>query len=877
MKLFTSVGLFFFSVMIAAQSPAIIEDTYVQGGSDGDKNYGELTDMMIKSSPTNESFSRRAYLKFDISGVSTDAVLRFDLRLFATYVDGPFEFGVYKVADDWDEHTITWNNAPAMDELITTFEIDKSHEGSYISIDLSSYILQNDPGDYLSLGIMDPYSANHHIRFSTKEAGENIPEIVITEATTVPEAPGDLSVRALTPKQVEFSWTDNSTEESGFLLEQSLDGINFEGLGSIPANVVNFSILEMLPGTTYHLRVRAYNGLGSSEPSEVVTITTPELADNYTYYIDATGGDDGMQGNTFETAWKTLDIVSRVHFLPGSHIYFKRGESWTGSLVLQGSGEPGNPNVIESYGEGDKPLLNGPGTAASNTVFFDNVSHWEIDGIAIRNYEEVEEGDTEVYKRGIYVHAHDMGEVKHLLFRNLEVYDINSTLNEAEASKNWGGIFMEITGDAVPTWFDSVVIENCHFHDVGRTGISNASSWDRRGLNSEFGDEISSGTYDNWVPSKNVVFVNNRIENTGGNGLILRVADKPLVEYNYFYNCATVLSGNAAFCFNTDSAVFQYNEASYTVYNPGDTDARGIDSDFRTKHTIIQYNYLHHNGFGGVVATGGPGGTTSVPRFNDGTIIRYNILADNEHHLIRTSGVLTNLYVYNNVFYSGEQLDNIIVIYNGSWSGAAADGSYYYNNVFHHLGSNPTFDFGSSRNNVLSHNAFFGNRAANEPADENKVTSDPKFVDPGVPEDFGDLQGFMVSDDSPLRGAGLEIAGMPVHDLYGNLINERINIGVHQTLNTAMELFKPEQILRLFPNPAANLLNVMVDQQNGSTFDWEIFTMEGRVVSGGSGPIINNRIDFVLSAKEEGLVSGQYMIRINTDRQQTLSEFFTIK
>lgn len=877
MKIFTSVGLLFLSAMIAAQSPAIIADTYIQGGSDGDRNYGELTDMMIKTSPTNESFSRRAYLKFDISGVSTAAVLRFDLRLFATYVDGPFEFGVYKVADDWDENTITWNNAPGMGELITTFEIDKSHEGGYISIDLSSFILQNDPGDLLSLGIMDPYSANHHIRFSTKEAGENIPEILITEATKVPEAPGDLSLRALTPRQVEFTWSDNSTEESGFILEQSTDGTNYDQLGSTPADVVHFSNLEMLPGTTYYLRVRAYNGLGSSEPSEVVSITTPALADSYTFYLDATGGDDSHFGDTEETAWKTLEMVSKIHFLPGSHIYLKRGETWTGSMVLQGSGEPGKPNVIESYGEGDKPLLNGPGTAASNTVFFNNVTHWEMDGVAVRNYEEVEEGNTEVYKRGIYVRAHDMGEVKHLIFRNLVVYDVNSTLNEAESSKNWGGLFLEITGDAVPTWFDSVVIEDCHFHHVGRTGISNASSWDRRGLNSEFGDEISTGTYDNWVPSKNFVLVNNRIESTGGNGLILRVADKPLVEYNYFYNCATVLSGNAAFCFNTDSAVFQYNEASYTVYNPGDTDARGIDSDYRTKHTIIQYNYLHHNGFGGVVATGGPGGTASVPRFNDGTIIRYNILADNEHHLIRTSGVLTNLYVYNNVFYTSEHLNNIIMVYNGSWSGAAANGSNYYNNVFHHLGSDPTFDFGSSRNNVFSHNAFFGNHASNEPADQNKVTSDPKFVDPGVPADMSALQGFKVSDDSPLRGAGMEVPGRPVHDLYGNPINDRINIGVHQTLNTALEVFKPGQTLRLFPNPAVNLLNVIVDQQNGSTFEWEIISMEGKAVSGGTGPVVNNRIDFVISVKEERLVPGQYMLRINTEGQQAISEFFTIK
>lgn len=81
-------------------------------------------------------------------------------------------------------------------------------------------------------------------------------------------------------------------------------------------------------------------------------------------------------------------------------------------------------------------------------------------------------------------------------------------------------------------------------------------------------------------------------ERAGGNALIVRVAQDPLIEYNYFNQNGIKCSGNAAFNYNTDGAVWQYNESCFTKKNVGDADAGGLDSDFRSKNTIIQYNYL---------------------------------------------------------------------------------------------------------------------------------------------------------------------------------------------------------------------------------------------------------------------------------------------
>lgn len=69
-----------------------------------------------------------------------------------------------------------------------------------------------------------------------------------------------------------------------------------------------------------------------------------------------------------------------------------------------------------------------------------------------------------------------------------------------------------------------------------------------------------------------------------GNDLVVRVA-VPLIEFNLLDYCGETVSGDVTFNVSTDGTLYQFNEAKNTFYNNGDTDTRGIDSDFRTKGT----------------------------------------------------------------------------------------------------------------------------------------------------------------------------------------------------------------------------------------------------------------------------------------------------
>lgn len=593
-------------------------------------------------------------------------------------------------------------------------------------------------------------------------------------------------------------------------------------------------------------------------------------------YLDATNGSDSNDGLTPETAWKTLNKVNISEFGPGAKILLKAGEQWQGFLKPNGSGAEGAPIILSSYGEGPKPAIHGGGVPYVIHLF--NQQYWEIENLEITNLQDVAEGQTPTRKRGIYIAAKDIGAVKHLHVRNVTVHDVNSEY-ESHDSRYYGGIFFQIQGTDVPTWFDGVLVENCHVYDVDRTGISNDSSWWIRGLDSKFGDVVgqtaSGPNYDNWIPSVNMVFRNNLLERIAGNGFMIRVSRGTIVEHNKMFENGLKISGNAFMCFNTDSTIVQFNEAAYTVWNPGDTDARGLDSDYRTKHTIIQYNYVHNNGLGGIVATGGPGGETSVPRYNYGTIIRYNILVDNVKHPFRASGNLLEMKVYNNIVYTGPDRVNTTIVEHDAWTGAWPENTTYYNNIFYNAGPFPRYYFGKSVNTQFFNNLYAGNPSDTQPEDPGAILADPLFVDIEAAVN-GDLDGFRLLEGSPALGAGVRVEGFPEVDFFGNVIlgEAPVDVGVHQVTgeSTGTETLPEGPVTEVvfYPNPAVHVGTVRFPVQGG-TVDLELYDVLGRrlaawQVNGSAG-------EAKLNLQELSIPTGMYFLVVKGQGKQEITNF----
>jgi hypothetical protein len=79
--------------------------------------------------------------------------------------------------------------------------------------------------------------------------------------------------------QLTLTWTDNSDNEDGFVIERSTNGTAFLPVNTVSSNVDTYVDLTLEPDTQYWYRVKAFNAAGDSGYTNVASATTnPELA-----------------------------------------------------------------------------------------------------------------------------------------------------------------------------------------------------------------------------------------------------------------------------------------------------------------------------------------------------------------------------------------------------------------------------------------------------------------------------------------------------------------------------------------------------------------------------------------------------------------------
>ncbi len=84
-------------------------------------------------------------------------------------------------------------------------------------------------------------------------------------------APTNLRVRSASASAIRLKWSDNATGETGYSVERSTDGITFAAIRTLPANAKSFTDTTVIPGATYTYRVRAFNDISNSFPSNTVS------------------------------------------------------------------------------------------------------------------------------------------------------------------------------------------------------------------------------------------------------------------------------------------------------------------------------------------------------------------------------------------------------------------------------------------------------------------------------------------------------------------------------------------------------------------------------------------------------------------------------
>lgn len=76
---------------------------------------------------------------------------------------------------------------------------------------------------------------------------------------SVPAAPSNLVATAASATQVNLTWTDNASNETGFQIQRSPDGVTFTTIATVGANVVSFSDTTVAASTAYWYQIVAVN------------------------------------------------------------------------------------------------------------------------------------------------------------------------------------------------------------------------------------------------------------------------------------------------------------------------------------------------------------------------------------------------------------------------------------------------------------------------------------------------------------------------------------------------------------------------------------------------------------------------------------------
>jgi C1A family cysteine protease len=104
----------------------------------------------------------------------------------------------------------------------------------------------------------------------------------IPAGTSLPAAPTSLALAVASQTQINLTWKDNASNESGYYIERKAGTGAYAQVGSVGANVVVFTDKNLTANTQYYYRVRAWAGTlysdYSNEASAVTTVVTPPSA-----------------------------------------------------------------------------------------------------------------------------------------------------------------------------------------------------------------------------------------------------------------------------------------------------------------------------------------------------------------------------------------------------------------------------------------------------------------------------------------------------------------------------------------------------------------------------------------------------------------------
>jgi hypothetical protein len=144
------------------------------------------------------------------------------------------------------------------------FRIDRSTNGS--SYTFLGYT-QAGVTAFTDTGLTPSTTYYYRVRSENQVGNSGYATVTYTTSNGIPIAPTGLTSSSIGANRVVLSWTDNSSDESLFRVERSLNGSTYSSIGTTSANVTSYTDSGLTSATTYYYRVRAENKYGNSSYS----------------------------------------------------------------------------------------------------------------------------------------------------------------------------------------------------------------------------------------------------------------------------------------------------------------------------------------------------------------------------------------------------------------------------------------------------------------------------------------------------------------------------------------------------------------------------------------------------------------------------------
>lgn len=351
-----------------------------------------------------------------------------------------------------------------------------------------------------------------------------------------------------------------------------------------------------------------------------------------TYYVDCSRKTRG--NGTAASPWNSLSGANSRILHPGDDLLLKRGTACHGTLKLRGSGNSDAPIVVDAYGAGPMPVVNGGRNEEAVKLF--NQQYWEIKNL------EIVGGD----RYGVFVSGDQPDSaLNHIHLVNLNVHGATHVSTKRSDS---GEVVISTAG--LHEVLNDVIVDGVKAHDTTASEgimVSAGGAWT--------GDAGAPQTL-----GADVTVQNSVAYNVYGDGIMIAEVNNGRLLNNVVYRSGlcphcTGSTPNGLWEWYCHSCIVEHNE-SYDNRSWAKSDGGDFDIDYYDDRNIVQYNYGHDSA-GYCISVFGSDGTASVDN-----VVRYNVCSNDGRS---TAGA-----------FQGE-----ILVY--TWNGGSLNGVQIYNNTLY--------------------------------------------------------------------------------------------------------------------------------------------------------------------------------------------------